>query len=78
MEHISELLGRYTPDTPDESTLLKRYIEQEFKAHASIVVKEKIIIITVASASLANTLRLRGRAIQKLAGTTKRLVFRIG
>jgi hypothetical protein len=79
MESIGELLGRYDPQGPDEVLAVKRYIADEFQAVASVGVQGgNTLIITVTSAALANTLRLRTMAIQKAAGTTKRLVFRIG
>jgi hypothetical protein len=79
MESIGELLGRYNPQRPDEVLAVKRYIAEEFKAPASVGLQgDTTLIITVTSAALANTLRLRARAIQQAANTTKRLVFRIG
>lgn len=79
MESISDLLGRrQPPQEPDEVGALKRYIAEQFDAPSSIAVQPKAIIVTVASASLANTLRLRTTDLQKIVGTTKRLVFRIG
>lgn len=79
MESLADLLGRYSPKGPDEVLAVKQYIADEFGAPASVGVQgEHALVITVSSASLANTLRLRTPAIQAAAGTTKRLVFRIG
>lgn len=79
MESIGELLGRYSPQGPDEMLAIKRYIAEEFKAPASVGLHgENALVITVASASLANTLRLRTLTIQQAVGTKKRLIFRIG
>jgi hypothetical protein len=79
MESIGDLLSRYNPQGPDEVLAVKQYIATEFNAPASVGLQgDTALVITVASASLANTLRLRTPAIQKAAGTTKRLVFRIG
>jgi hypothetical protein len=78
MERLDELLGRYNPQTPDEILLIKRYIEEHFKAPASVALREDMIIITVTSGALANTLRLQSPKIQKAAQTRKRLIFRIG
>lgn len=78
MERLSDLLGNYPSQPPDEVSALKRYIAEQFKARASVTAQTQTLVITVASASLANTLRLRATELQKIAGTSKRLVFRIG
>jgi hypothetical protein len=79
MERIGDLLSRYKPQEPEEITAVKRYIFDEFGATASVGIQgDTTLIITVASASLANTLRMRTPVIQAAADTKKRLVFRIG
>jgi hypothetical protein len=78
MESLQDLLGRYRPDEPNEITAVKRYIQEQFDAPSSVGLQGEALVITVASASLANALRLRQTAIQAAAGTTKRLLFRIG
>jgi hypothetical protein len=79
MESIGELLGKYNPQRPDDVMAVKRYITETYDAPVSVAVHgEQALTVTVTSAALANTLRLRARAIQKAAGTTKRLIFRIG
>ena len=78
MEHVGDLLGRYNAKQPDETVALKRYIADTFDSPCSIAIKGETIIITVLSASLANTLRLQTSDLQKIAQTSKRLVFRIG
>ncbi len=78
MDSLQDLLGKYSPKEPDEVLAIKRYIAEQFKSPASVGVQGEALVITVASASLANALRLRLPALQAAAGTTKRLVFRIG
>jgi hypothetical protein len=79
MERIGDLLQRYSPKGPDDVMAVKRYIAQEFDTQVSVGVQgSDSLVITVPSASLANTLRFRVAAIQAAAGTTKRLIFRIG
>jgi len=78
MESIGDLLGKYSPAAPDEVQAVKQYIFQEFNAPSSVGIQGESLVITVASASLANALKLRQLAIQKAAGTSKRLLFRIG
>ncbi len=78
MESVSDLLGRYSKKEPGETVALKRYITDTFDSPCSIALKGETILITVHSASLANTLRLQTSDLQKIANTSKRLVFRIG
>ena len=78
MESLQDLLSRYRPDEPGEITAVKRYIQEQFSAPSSVGIQGEALVITVASASLANALRLRQTAIQAAANTTKRLLFRIG
>jgi hypothetical protein len=78
MDSLQDLLGRYSPKEPDEVLAIKRYIADQFQSPSSVGIQGEALVITVASASLANALRLRLPALQEAAGTTKRLVFRIG
>jgi hypothetical protein len=78
MESLGDLLSKYSPTAPDEVTAVKQYIAKEFAAESSVGIQGEALVITVRSASLANTLRLRQTAIQAAANTKKRLLFRIG
>lgn len=78
MDSIGDVLDKYKNDEPDEVSAIKVYIAQEFNAPVSITVQQNALIISVQSASLANTLRLRIPVLQKIANTSKRLVLRIG
>ena len=78
MESIGDILGKYNPAVPDEVAAVKQYIFQEFGVRSSVGIQGNSLVITVPGASLANALKLRQVAIQKAAGTTKRLIFRIG
>jgi hypothetical protein len=78
VDSISDLLGKYNPQPPDEMAAVKRYIFEEFKAESSISIRGETLIITVNSSSLANMLRLRIIQLRKLTGGKKHLVFRIG
>ncbi|HKU19169.1 MAG TPA: hypothetical protein VJP80_07960 [Candidatus Saccharimonadales bacterium] len=78
MDSVGDILQAYGPSEPSEIVAIKRYIADEFGAESSVGLQGEALVITVASASLANALRLRLLALQKAAGTTKRLLFRIG
>lgn len=79
MESLGDLLARYKPQEPEEIRAVQQYIADQFGATASVGLQgDSAIVITVTSAALANTLRMRTLAIQQAAGTAKRLIFRIG
>lgn len=78
MDSLQDLLGRYSPREPDEVVALKRYIAEAFKSKASVGLHGETLVITVASASLANALRMRLLVLQKVANTKKKIMFRIG
>jgi hypothetical protein len=78
MDSLQELLGRYSPKEPDEVSAVKRYIAETFNAASSVGLHGETLVITVASASLANALRLRLPALKKAANTQRRIMFRIG
>lgn len=79
MENIGDLLSkRNIPQEPDEIRLIKDYVKSEFNTDAQVAVKDDTIVITVASASLANMLRLRTMQLQAASKSRKRFVLRIG
>jgi hypothetical protein len=78
MDSLQNLLGKYSPKEPDETIAIKKYIYDTFKVASSVGLQGDSIIITVTSASLANTLRFQVTKLQKAGNTTKRIVFRIG
>ena len=78
MESLQDLLGRYDPKEPDEIAAVKRYILDEFGAQSRVGLHGETLVITVKSASLANTLRLRLLSLQKTANTKRKIMFRIG
>lgn len=77
MDSLQDLLGRYSPKEPSEVTALKRYISDEFGAESNVGLHGETLVITVASASLANALRLRLPALKRTANTKRKIMFRI-
>ena len=78
MDSLLQLLSnRDLPSEPAEIKLIKNYVVAEFNSSVEVMVRDKDIVITVDSSSLANTLRLRGPQIKKLCETDKKLTFRI-
>lgn len=79
MESLFDILSNRIPDEPPEIKLVKQYVRQHFNENASVVSRDKDIIVTVRSSALAASLRMRTSAIRKLLDDKdKRLVFRIG
>lgn len=78
MESISDTLKHLQPSEPPEFAAIKAYIAEHFQAPASVALHNDRISITVASAALANSLRLRLPQLQQAANTSKRLLFRVG
>jgi hypothetical protein len=80
MDSLHDLLGKYSPKEPAEILAIKRYIQEQFNAPSSVTLQgETAIVITVHSASLANTLRYHVPKLRKVCdNTTKRFLFRIG
>jgi hypothetical protein len=78
MDSLQDLLGRYSPKEPDEIGAVKQYIFETFGAESNVGLHGETLVITVASASLANALRLRLLSIQNAANTKRKIMFRIG
>lgn len=78
MESIGTVLGRYKQPESDEVASLKQFITTHFQVSPVVAVRGNALVITVSSAALANTLRLKTVQLQAACKTTKRLVFRIG
>lgn len=78
MESIGNLLGQRMPKEPDEISLVKQYIIDEFDAAAKVAIQGEALVITVTSAALANMLRLRLLHLQEVCKTEKRIILRIG
>lgn len=78
MDSLFTILGKKDFDEPPEIASIQKYVFDEFKIKVGVRVREKDIIISVPSAALANTLRLRGPDLKRQCDITKRLTFQIG
>ena len=76
MDSLLNILSDRNFDEPPEIAGIKKYVHDEFHEEASVLVRDKDIIVSVASSSLANTLRLRSPEIKRRCQIEKRLVFR--
>jgi len=77
MDNLHDLLRLRHFDPPDEIAAIKAYVAEEFGAKVAVSMQGKTLVITTASAALANALRLRLPALQKVAGD-KKIILRIG
>ncbi len=78
MEPIKNILQSRDLDQPQAIIALKKYILTNFNYQANIKISDKNLIISVPSAPLANTLRMRQLDIIKRCDLIDyKLIFRI-
>lgn len=78
MDSLQDIISRYDKPEEPEIAAIKRYVDERFHTPIRVSVSGNNLIITVPSASLANTLRLKTIEIKEMCRVEKRLVFRIG
>ena len=78
MDSLFSILSDKNFEEPPEISSIKKYVQDEFQTDVSVQVRDKNIIITVPSAALAGTLRMRSPDMKRRCQIDKRLVFRIG
>lgn len=76
-DDIASILGRRRYDEPDESQIIRRFVQEKFNSDAGVLIGERQIVITVHGAALAGTLRMHLHDLKKLCRTQKRLIIRI-
>lgn len=77
MDSLNSILSNRDFDEPPEITSVKKYVQDEFQTEVGVQVRDTDIVISVPSAALANTLRLRRPEITRRCQLDKKLVFRI-
>lgn len=77
MDSLLDILSNKDFDEPPEISSIKKYVQDEFKTTVGVQVRDNNIVVTVPSAALANTLRLRQTEIKRRCQLDKKLVFRI-
>ena len=78
MDSLYDLLAGKNFDEPPEIAAIKDYIRQNYKAEATVSLRERDILVIVPGAGLASRLRFDMPKIKKAAKTEKRIVLRIG
>ena len=77
MDSLFNILGAKDFDEPPEIASIKKYVHDNFKTDVSVMIREKDIVVSVPSAALAGTLRMRAPEIKRRCQLDKKLVFRI-
>lgn len=75
MDHLSDLLLNRKYDEPAEIGIIRRFVSERYQASAEVKVLPDRIVITVAGAALASSLRSDMVEIQQLCQTTKDIVI---
>jgi hypothetical protein len=77
MDNLSDILAGRELNEPAEVQIIKKYIKEKFNSGSKVTIKPSQIVIGVASAALAGSLRHYLIEIQKLCQTDKKLIIRI-
>jgi hypothetical protein len=78
MESLGDMLAkRSTPQEPEESRLLKQYVQDKYHVVAQVIVSPHHISLVIPSAALASTLRLEMPTMLAACKVTKKLHIRI-
>lgn len=77
MSDLSDILSSAKYKQPEEISLIKKFIRDNFDENAGVEVTKNTIIISVNSASLANALRLKILELERFVNTNKKLIIRI-
>lgn len=77
MDSLFNILTHKDFDEPPEIKSIKKYVQDNFKTDVTVLVRPKDIVVSVPSAALANTLRLRSPDMKRRCQLEKRLIFRI-
>lgn len=92
MEDLSQLLARRRPPEPPEISIIKSYVKQHYNEDVGVTMRERDIVVSVRSSSLAGALRGHAHHIVELIESSlassqpptahhktpaRRLVFRV-
>ena len=77
-DSIGDLVSRRVPVEPPEIARIKQFVLEEYNVTPTIMLSGKNLVVSVSSAALAGTLRMRIIDLEKIAQTDKKLLIRIG
>lgn len=78
MDSLNDILLQKDFEEPPEAAAIKQFVQEKFHESVGVAVQPNAILITGSSAALMGSLRLETPRLQAAAGTSKRLIFRIG
>lgn len=76
-DSLADLLARKDFDEPSEMVAIKKFVRDTFDEDCEVLLRERDIVVTVRSSSLANALRLKINGLRQAANTQKRVTFRV-
>jgi hypothetical protein len=78
MDSLGDMLkGRSTPQEPEESRLLKQYVQKRYSVTPQVILGPHHLTLVVPNAALAGTLRLELPTMLAECHITKKLLIRI-
>ena len=77
MDSLDEILDKKRFEEPPENIAIKDFVKTKFNSSVGVNCNQTTITIIASSAALATTLRLNMTQLKKIAGTNKKLIFRI-
>lgn len=78
MDSLESIISRYPAPEQPELAAIKLFISKHYGVIVQAAISGSMIVVTVPSAALANTLRLQITTIKEECKLEKRLIFRIG
>jgi hypothetical protein len=77
IDSLADIMGNINFEEPPEVSVIKQFVKERYQEDVAVTVQPQRIVITVAGAALAGTLRLQLHQLKKLCQTDKRLLIRI-
>ncbi len=78
MDSLNNILSQKDFEEPPEVAAIKQFVQGAFHSAVGVTLQPNAILITAPSSALIGSLRLETPRLQAAAGTSKRLIFRIG
>ncbi|MDB5175836.1 MAG: hypothetical protein JWM81_694 [Candidatus Saccharibacteria bacterium] len=78
MDSLFNILANRNFDEPPEVASIKKFVFDNYQTDVSVAVRDKDISITVPSAALASTLRMRLPEMKRRCQIDKKILLRIG
>ncbi|HEX7368488.1 MAG TPA: hypothetical protein VF261_02430 [Candidatus Saccharimonadales bacterium] len=76
-DSLADLLSNKNFDEPPEMQAIKHFVRDSFDEDCEVLLRERDIVVSVRSSSLAGALRLKLPELRKRAKITKKIILRI-